>query len=54
MTACPSERLDIKYTGMPSPIYQNVIKLVMGLFPLRRGPGVIMNVEMRKDGTYGK
>jgi hypothetical protein len=43
ITISPSERSDIKYTWMPSPVYQSMIVLVMGL-SLRRGPGVLMNV----------
>jgi hypothetical protein len=30
---------------MPSPIYQDVVNLVMRL-PIRRGPGVLMNVPV--------
>jgi len=33
---------------MQSPIYQYVINLIVSL-PIRRGPGVLMNVLMRKD-----
>jgi len=32
---------------MPSPVYQYVINLVVSL-PIRRGPGVIMNVLVQK------
>jgi hypothetical protein len=32
---------------MPSPIYQYAINLVMSL-PIRRGPGVLMNVSVRE------
>ena len=39
-----SERLYIEYTRMSSPIYQYVIHLVVSL-PIRRGPGVFMNVQ---------
>jgi hypothetical protein len=32
---------------MPSPIYQYVIDLIVSL-PIRRGPGVFMNVSVRE------
>jgi hypothetical protein len=32
---------------MPSPIYQYVIELIMR-FPIRRGPGVFMNISVRE------
>jgi hypothetical protein len=37
----------MEYTQMPSPVYQYVIKLFVGL-PIRRGPGVFMNVSVQK------
>jgi hypothetical protein len=46
IAVCASERSDIKYAGMLTPIYQNMNDLVMGL-SLRRGPGVFLNVAMR-------
>jgi hypothetical protein len=36
---------------MPSPIYQYVIYLVMSL-PIRRGPGVIMNVSVLEHRAF--
>jgi hypothetical protein len=35
---------------MPSPIYQYVIDLIVSL-PIRRGPGVFMNVSVRKHSA---
>jgi len=46
MTVSSPERLYIKYTRMPSPIYQHVISLVVSL-PIKRGPDVLMNVSVR-------
>jgi hypothetical protein len=51
ITISPSKRLDIKYTVMPSPSYQNVINLVVHL-SIRRGPGVFMNAAMREHGAF--
>jgi hypothetical protein len=46
-----SERSGIKYTGMPSPVYQNVINFVVHL-SLKTGPSVFMNVAMRQHGAF--
>jgi hypothetical protein len=51
VTISRSERSDIKYTSMPSPIYQNVINLVVRLL-ISRGPGVFMNAAMREHGAF--
>ena len=42
-TVSSSEGSQIANMGMPSPIYQYVFDLVVSL-PIRRGPGVFMNV----------
>ena len=47
ITASSPETSNIQYTRMPSPIYQHVIDLVVSL-PIRRGPGVLMNVSMEE------
>jgi hypothetical protein len=36
---------------MPSPIYQNVINLVVRL-SIRRGPGVFMDAAMKDNGAF--
>jgi len=43
ITVSSPERLYIKNTEMPSPIYQYVINLVVNL-PIWRGPGVFVKV----------
>jgi hypothetical protein len=45
ITFSSPERSYINYTPMPSPVYHFVINLVVSI-PLRRGPGVFMNVSM--------
>ena len=47
------ERSYIQCTRMPSPVYQYVITLVVSL-PIKRGPGVIMKVSMRKNCALTK
>ena len=42
--------LYIEYAWMPSPIYQHVINLILSL-PIRRGPGVFMNVSVQEHHT---
>jgi hypothetical protein len=37
----------IGYPGMPSPVYQHVINLIVSL-PIRTGPGELMNVSVRE------
>jgi len=44
-TVSSPERLHIEYTCRPFPIYQYVTNLVVSL-PIRRGPGVFMNVSV--------
>jgi hypothetical protein len=51
VTISPSERSDIKYNLMSSPIYQNVIDLVV-CFSIRRGPGVFMDAVMGEHGAF--
>ena len=41
------ETLYIQYTWMPSPVHQYVINLAVSL-PIRRGPGVLMNVSVQE------
>jgi hypothetical protein len=48
--SAPRERSHIEYTGMPSPIHQYVIDLIVSL-PIRRGPDVFMNVSVRKHSA---
>ena len=38
---------------MPSPNYQYVINLVVTL-PVRKGPGVLMDVSVREDRAFNK
>jgi len=45
ITVSSPERSYIEYTRMPSPSYQHMINLVMSI-PIRRGPGVLMNVSV--------
>ena len=45
ITVSTPENLYIEYTRMPSPVCHYVIKLVLSL-PIRRGPGVFMNVSV--------
>jgi len=47
------ERSYIEYTRIPPPIYQYVISLVVGL-PIRRGPGVFMNVSVWEHHVLNK
>jgi hypothetical protein len=47
----PSERSDIKYTLMPSPINQNVINLVMHL-SIRIGPVAFVSDAMGQHGAF--
>jgi hypothetical protein len=49
----PSERSDIKYTGMLSAIHKNVINLVACL-SLRRGSGVYIYLNMQADKIYNQ
>jgi hypothetical protein len=51
ITFSPCEISDIKYTWMPSPVYQNVIILVVRL-SIRRDIGVFMNAAIREDGGF--
>jgi hypothetical protein len=50
ITVSPSEKSDIKYTWMPSHVYQDVINLAVRL-PLGRGPSVFMSVAIREQCT---
>jgi hypothetical protein len=52
VTISPFESSDIKYTGMPSFMYQNVIALAVGL-SIRRGLGVFMDAVIRGLGAFG-
>ena len=47
ITVSSPQRSHIKYTRIPPPIYHCVINLVASL-PVRRGPGVLMNVSVRE------
>jgi hypothetical protein len=46
-----SERSDSRYTGIPSPVCQNMIDLVMGL-SLTGVLGVFVHVVMWEHGTF--
>jgi hypothetical protein len=45
ITICCPECSDIKYTSLPSPIYQNIVNLVVRS-SIRRCPSNLMNVTM--------
>jgi hypothetical protein len=45
ITICYLERQDIKYTWMPSHIYQNMVNLIVSP-SIRRCPSNFMNVKM--------
>jgi len=47
ITVSSHERQHIEYTRMSSPTYQYVVNLVVSL-PIRRGPGVLMNISVRE------
>jgi hypothetical protein len=51
ITVCPPERSDIKYTGMPSPVYQNMINLIVSL-SIRRCPSKFMNDTPWEHRTF--
>jgi len=45
ITISSRERTVIKYTWMPSPVYQDVINMNFSL-PIRRGPGVSVSISI--------
>jgi len=47
--SCPDT--SYMYARIPSPFYQYVINLVVNL-PIRRGPGVLMNVSVREHCAF--
>jgi hypothetical protein len=51
ITICSPERLDIMHTWMPSPIYQNMVNLVVHL-SIRRRPSEFMNVMVWEHCTF--
>jgi hypothetical protein len=50
ITKCCPEWLEIKYTWMPPPIYQNTVNLIVNL-SIRRHPCNFMNVTMWEHCT---
>jgi hypothetical protein len=50
IVCCP-EISNIKYTRIPSTVYQNMVKLIVG-FPTWRHPSIFMNVPMWKHSIF--
>ena len=51
ITVSSPERLYVEYTRIPFLVYLFVISLVVSL-PIRRGPGVFMNVLVRENLAF--
>jgi hypothetical protein len=51
VTICFPERSDIKYTWIPSPVYQNMVNLVVRL-SVRRCTSEFIDVTMREYRTF--